>query len=136
MQVDDINNVCKNSLIDHLGIEFTEFSGNVIKATMPVDNRTKQPLGLLHGGATMALVETVGSVGSFLIVDREKFDVVGLEINGNHVGNTFGKMVYAVGKLVHKGRRTHVWSVDVYDETDKPISICRITNMILEKNGN
>lgn len=135
IQVDEVNKFCKNTLIDQLGIMITEIEGTTVKAVMPVDHRTKQPMGLLHGGAAMALVETVGSVGSYLMVDHTKFDVVGMEINGNHVGNTYGKMVYAVGKLLHKGKKTHVWSVDVFDECDQPISICRITNMILEKNG-
>jgi 1,4-dihydroxy-2-naphthoyl-CoA hydrolase len=135
IQVDEINKFCKNTLIEHLGIVFTEITEDTVKATMPVDHRTKQPMGLLHGGAAMALVETVGSVGSYVLVDHTQFDVVGMEINGNHVGNTFEKMAYAVGKLLHKGKRTHVWGVNIYDEKDRPISICRITNMIVEKNG-
>ncbi len=135
LAVNDLNNLCKNTLIDHLGIVFTDIQPEVIKATMPVDKRTKQPLGLLHGGAIMALAETVGSTGSYNLVDRDKYNVVGIEINGNHIGNTTLKFVYAVARLIHKGQKTHVWNVDVYDEKDKHISVCRVTNMILEKTG-
>ena len=131
--VEDINNLCKNSLIEHLGISITEINANTVKATMPVDNRTKQPLGLLHGGAVMALVETAGSIGSYFLVDPEKFDVVGIEINGNHIGNTTCSFVYAIAHLIHHGRKTHVWNVDIFDEDNTPISVCRITNMVLEK---
>jgi len=133
MTVDTLNEICKNSLIDHLGIVFTDISKKKIKATMPVDNRTRQPLGLLHGGAIMALVETVGSAGSYCIIDQEKYDVVGIEINGNHVKNTDCNEVYAIGELLHKGSRTHVWSVTVFDANNIPLSYCRITNMIIEK---
>lgn len=135
LSVDDINDLCKNTLIEHLGIVFTEAGRKNIKAVMPVDAHTIQPMGLLHGGAVMALAETVGSVGSYNIVDRNKFDVVGIEINGNHISNTKTKSVYAIARLLHKGKRTHVWDVDVFDEENKTISVCRITNMILERNG-
>ncbi|MBN2215368.1 MAG: hotdog fold thioesterase [Bacteroidales bacterium] len=135
ISVETINELCRNSLIDHLGIVITEISEYTVRATMPVDHRTKQPLGLLHGGAVMALAETVGSLGSYNLVNPLKFDVVGMEINGNHIGNTKSSHVYAVARLIHRGRITHVWSVDIFDGEDTPISICRITNMVLEKNG-
>lgn len=133
LSVKDVNELCKNSLIDHLGIVITELGYDTVKATMPVDDRTKQPLGLLHGGAVMALVETVGSVGSYNLVDPEKFNVVGIEINGNHIGNTKLSYVYAVGHLVHQGKKTHVWNVNIFDEMNVPVSVCRMTNMIIEK---
>ncbi len=135
LSVEDINILCKDTLIEHLGILITEAGKKIIKATMPVDTRTRQPLGLLHGGAIMALVETVGSVGSFNIVDRDKYDVVGIEINGNHIASAKSGIVYAVGHLIHQGKKTHVWTVNVFDESHKPVSVCRITNMILDKNG-
>ena len=134
LSVENINELCRNSLIDHLGITITEMNENTVRATMPVDNRTKQPLGLLHGGAVMALAETVGSLGSYNLVDPLKFDVVGIEINGNHIGNTKSSYVYAVAKLIHHGKITHVWSVDIFDEENTPISVCRMTNMVLERN--
>ena len=135
LTVEDINKLCKNSLIEHLGISITEINTNTVKATMPVDDRTKQPLGLLHGGAVMALVETVGSIGSYNLVDPLKYDVVGIEINGNHIGNTKCSSVYAIAHLIHHGKKTHVWNVDIFDEENTPISVCRITNMVLEKPG-
>ncbi len=136
LSVENINELCKNSLIEHLGIVITEINANTVRATMPVDNRTKQPLGLLHGGAVMALVETVGSIGSYNLVDPVKFDVVGIEINGNHIGNTKCRFVYAIAHLIHRGKKTHVWNVNIFDEDNTPISVCRITNMVLEKTGN
>ncbi len=135
LSVDEINALCKRSLIEHLGITITLSEENRIQASMPVDHRTRQPLGLLHGGAVMALVETVGSIGSYNLVDRDKYDVVGIEINGNHIGNTTSDNVYAIGKLLHRGTKTHVWGVEVFDRENKPVSICRITNMVIEKNG-
>lgn len=131
--VDELNRLCSNTLISHLGITFIELSDTVIKASMPVDQRTIQPLGLLHGGAIMALAETVGSAGSFHLVDRNKFNVVGIEINGNHVATTNCDSVIAIGKILHQGKQTHVWSVEIIDKLGKPISFCRVTNMIIEK---
>ncbi|MCX7985743.1 MAG: PaaI family thioesterase, partial [Bacteroidales bacterium] len=92
------------------------------------------PMGLLHGGAILALMETVGSAGSFLLIDEKKYGAVGIEVNANHVANTTEKKVYAVGRILHKGRKTHVWSVEVYDSNHKPLSFGRVTNMIIELN--
>jgi 1,4-dihydroxy-2-naphthoyl-CoA hydrolase len=133
LSVQSLNEICKNTLANHLGIVITEVGDDFIKATMPVDNRTKQPYGLLHGGAVMSLAETLGGAGSSSLIDGLKFKVVGIEINGNHIGNTKCSSVYAVGKLIHKGRKTHVWNIEVYDEEKHLLSVCRLTNMILEK---
>jgi 1,4-dihydroxy-2-naphthoyl-CoA hydrolase len=81
----------------------------------------------------MALAETVGSAGSYTLIDKNRFYVVGLEINGNHIGNTDSKFVTATGQILHQGKTTHVWDIRVNDEFDKPISICRITNMIIDR---
>jgi 1,4-dihydroxy-2-naphthoyl-CoA hydrolase len=135
MTVDEVNQLCKNTLIDHLGIEFTEIGSGFVIARMPVDNRTMQPMNLLHGGATMALAETVGSVGSYVMVDQSKFDIVGIEINANHIGNTNAKYVVAKAEIIHKGQKTHVWDIRISDQYDRPISVCRLTNMIIEKIG-
>lgn len=132
--VEDLNRLCEGTLISHLSIRFTEVSEERIVATMPVDNRTLQPMGLLHGGAILALMETVGSAGSYLFIDERNYMAVGIEVNANHVANTHAPSVYAVGKLLHKGRRTHVWSVEVYDSDHKPLSFGRVTNMIIESN--
>jgi 1,4-dihydroxy-2-naphthoyl-CoA hydrolase len=133
MTITEINNLCKNTLIDHLGIEITEAKEGFIVARMPVDKRTIQPMKLLHGGATMALAETIGSVGSYIMVDNTKFDVVGIEINGNHIGNTKAAYVIATANIIHKGQKTHVWDIRINDEFNNPISICRLTVMVVDK---
>ncbi|MFC2096953.1 PaaI family thioesterase [Bacteroidota bacterium] len=133
MLLKELNKFCKNSLIDHLGMEFISAGKGQVKVKMPVDNRTIQPLGILHGGSIMALAETAGSAGSFLLVDREIYDVFGIEINGNHIANTKTKYVIAVADIVHEGKNTHVWNVNVYNADKKLISVCRITNMIIDK---
>jgi uncharacterized protein (TIGR00369 family) len=133
LSVVQIHELCKNTLIDHLGIEFIEVAHGKIVARMPVDKRTHQPMRLLHGGATMALAETVGSVGSYVIVDQSKYDVVGMEINGNHIGNTKSEYVIATGTIIHKGTKTHVWDIRISDQLNNPISVCRMTNMIIDK---
>lgn len=134
--LEELNESCKNTLISHLGIVFTDVSENTLTATMQVDNRTTQPMKYLHGGAIMALAETIGSAGSYLLIDRTKYYAVGLEINGNHVGNTNTGHVTGIGRLLHKGKTTHVWEILVNDHSGKPVSICRMTNMILEIKDN
>jgi len=129
----DLNDFCKNSLIDYLDIRFTKTKDGYLEAKMPVDRRTIQPMGLLHGGAIMALAETVGSAGSYLMLERDKFNVVGIEINGNHIGNTKTDYVIAVGELIHRGQKTHVWDIKVFDAENVPISVCRLTNLIINK---
>jgi 1,4-dihydroxy-2-naphthoyl-CoA hydrolase len=129
-----LNEFCRNTLIDHLGIEFTESGENFLKAKMPVDNRTFQPMKILHGGASLALAETVGSAGSLLLVDKEKYTVVGMQMNANHVGTATSGYVYAEATLLHKGTKTHVWDIVITDENGKKVSVCRITNMVIEKN--
>lgn len=132
MTIKDLNNFCKSTMIDHLGIEFTHFEEGKITATMPVDSRTVQPMRILHGGAIMALAETVGSTGSFTLIDAEKYYAVGMEINGNHVRSAKSGIVTAVATVIHKGKRSHVWDVKVRDEAGNLLSICRITNMVVE----
>jgi 1,4-dihydroxy-2-naphthoyl-CoA hydrolase len=132
MTVDALNAICQSTLVSHLGIEFLEATENKIVATMPVDERTVQPQKVLHGGASMALAETVGSAGSFMLVDLEKYFVVGLEINGNHVGSVSSGNVTATATLLHKGKRTHVWDIKITDENNRLVSVCRITNMVVE----
>jgi uncharacterized domain 1 len=129
--IEKVNDLCKNTLIDHLGIEFIEVSEGKVVARMPIDERTIQPAKRLHGGATMALAETVGSVGSFLMVDNSKFHVLGAEISGSHIATTTENEVYAVAEIVHRGSSSHVWEIRIEDKTHKLISICRLTNRII-----
>ena len=116
----------------HIGIQFTEIGDDYIKATMPVDNRTKQPMGLLHGGASVALAESLGSVASVLCVDPEKQTVVGLEINANHIKTAKEGFVTGITKPIHLGRSTQVWEIRIYNEAEQLVCISRITNAILE----
>lgn len=123
----------KNTLMETLGIVFTDFGEDFVEATMPVNSRVHQPVGLLHGGATAALAESLGSLGSFIMVGEEAAGVVGIEINANHIRSIKEGLVTARGTLLHKGRKTHVWDIKVTDEKDRLISVCRLTNMILPK---
>ncbi len=129
-----INSKSNNTLVATLGIECIEIGENFIVLKMPVDRRTHQPMGILHGGASAALIETVGSMGSTLLIDLEKEVPVGLEINCNHVRSVKSGFVLATGTLVHCGRRTHVWQVNIHEEGNKRL-ICtgRLTVMIIEK---
>ena len=129
-----INSKSNNTLVATLGIECIEIGENFIVLKMPVDRRTHQPMGILHGGASAALIETVGSMGSTLLIDLEKEVPVGLEINCNHVRSVKSGFVLATGTLVYCGRRTHVWQVNIHEEGTKRL-ICtgRLTVMIIEK---
>lgn len=129
-----INSFNRNTLMEHLGMECTEVGDDYVIATMPVDHRTHQPMGLLHGGASAALIESIGSMGSTLLLDIEKEVPVGVAINANHVGGMKSGTAKAVGKIVHAGKRTHVWQVDVYDESDDSL-VCtgRLTVMVVPR---
>lgn len=133
--LNQINAFNRNTMMEFLDIKCTEITENQITATMPVDHRTHQPMGLLHGGASAALIESIGSIGSALLCDLSKEYPVGLEINANHIGGLKTGTVKAIGKIVHAGRSTHVWQVDIYDqETDKLICTGRLTVMIVQRN--
>jgi 1,4-dihydroxy-2-naphthoyl-CoA hydrolase len=123
----------ENNLSAHLGIEFTEIGDNYIKATMPVDHRTKQPYGLLHGGASVALAETVGSYASHLVVDASKFQTVGIEINANHIRKVSSGFVTACAKPIHLGKTTHVWTIEITDESSNLVCISRLTVAVIPK---
>ncbi|MDG1427610.1 MAG: PaaI family thioesterase [Crocinitomicaceae bacterium] len=134
VSVELVNSMNKGTLMEQLGIECIEIGGDYIKATMPVDNRTHQPMGLLHGGASAALIETIGSMGSVLLIDIEKEAPVGVEVNANHLGAVSSGSVLAKGLIVHAGKRTHVWQVDIWDQaTDKLICTGRLTVMIVPR---
>ena len=128
-----VNSVMKNTLMETLEIEFTEMGSDFLKATMPVGPKVFQPAGLLHGGATAALAESVGSTASHLFIDNEKYEVRGIEITANHLKSKRSGVVTATAKLVHKGRTIHIWEVRITDEQDNLISLCKMTNIILEK---
>ena len=132
--IEQLNKMNSNTLMETLGIEFIESGDNFIKAKMPVDHRTHQPMGLLHGGASAALIESIGSLGSALMCDLKNEYPVGLEVNANHVGGVKDGNVIGLGKLVHGGKKTHVWQVDLFEEeTNKLICTGRLTVMIISK---
>jgi len=133
IQLSDFKDFGKNTLGDLLGMEFTEIGADFIKATMPVDHRTKQPYGLLHGGASVALAETLGSVASGLVIDPTKFHCVGLEINANHVRGVSEGFVTGIATPVHIGGSTHIWDIKIYDQQDRLVCISRLTVAILQK---
>src|SRR5215831_20118625 len=110
-----------NTMGEHLGIEWTEVGDNYLKAKMPVDHRTIQPYGLLHGGASVTLAETIGSVASALVVDRDQFLCVGLEINANHIRSARHGFVIGTASPLHLGKTTHVWDIKLRDEEEKLI---------------
>ena len=118
-----------------LGIEITEFTTDKVVATMPVTPKTHQPFGVLHGGVSLVLAETVASAGSYLFIDRERQKAVGLEINGNHVRSVSSGLVRAEGIPVHVGRRTLVWDIRIYDEVDRLVCISRCTVAIVDTAG-
>jgi len=134
-EVDSINNIGINTMVQQLGIKFTEVSDNYMIATMPVDNRTVQPMRILHGGASVALAETLGSVASFACVDHDKYNVVGIEINANHIKSAKEGSGLVKGKVtpIKIGRKLHIWNIDIVDENDNLICISRLTTMVIPK---
>ena len=132
--LEKVNEMNKGTLMEHLDIVFTEIGENYLVAEMPVDHRTHQPLGLLHGGASVALIESIGSLGSALIVDLEKEAPVGLEVNANHLRGVKSGIVQARAEIVHRGAKTHVWSVTIVEkESQKKVCVGRLTIMIVKR---
>jgi len=131
--VDDLNNISRNTLVSHLGIQFTEVGDDFLCATMPVDHRTYQPLGLLHGGASVALAETLGSVAATLCVDQKTQYCVGLEINANHIKSARDGFVKGTVRPIHIGKRTQVWEIKITNPQDELVSISRITMAVIDK---
>lgn len=130
-----VNAYNKNTLMEVLGIECIEIGDDYVISTMPVDHRTHQSIGLLHGGASAALIESIGSIGSTLLLDLSKEIPVGLEVNANHISGVKSGKVKAIGKIVHAGKRTHLWQVDIFDmETNKLVCTGRLTIMIVPRN--
>lgn len=123
----------KGTMSEFLGIEWVEVGENFIKATMPVDDRTRQPYGLLHGGASCVLSETLGSVASALVIDHSKFYCVGIEINANHIRSARSGKVTGVTTPLHIGNTTHVWDIKIYDERDKLVCVSRLTVAVLPR---
>jgi 1,4-dihydroxy-2-naphthoyl-CoA hydrolase len=128
-----LNATSQGNMIGELGIEYTALGPDYLVAKMPVNHKTKQPMGLLHGGASVVLAETVGSMASNILVDRTQHYGVGLEINANHVRKATEGYVYAVAKPLHIGKSTHVWDIRITDEQEQLICASRLTVAILPK---
>lgn len=129
--LDMLTRLGTNALPAHLGIEFVDCGDDWIAARMPVDSRTHQPFGRLHGGASVALAETIGSMAASMCVDREKFVAVGMEINANHVRPAYDGWVAAIARPEALGRSTHVWSIRITDEAGKLVCISRFTVAVI-----
>lgn len=131
--LDLLNERARHALMGNLGIQYTYASDERVEATMPVDYRTRQPFGILHGGATLALAETVAGLGSMIICESDEI-VVGMQVSGNHISSAHeGDTVRAVATIVHKGRSSHVWNVDVFTSTNKLVSSIRVVNSVIKK---
>jgi 1,4-dihydroxy-2-naphthoyl-CoA hydrolase len=133
VSLDQLNDTGKNTMSAVLGMEFTEIGPDYLRMIMPVNDLTRQPYGLLHGGASAALAETVGSVGSSLIIDTTKQICVGLDINANHIKGVKDGYVHAIARPLHIGSTTHVWDIRICDEHNKLVCISRLTVAIRDK---
>lgn len=129
--VEALNQQSKGTLVEHLGIEMTEIGEDYVKAKMPVDNRTRQPLGLLHGGAHVVLAESLGSMAANLCLDISKEYALGLDINSNHIKSVRDGFVIGVAKPIHIGGKTQIWEIKIYDEKENLLNISRLTMIVL-----
>ncbi len=127
------NNLTRNTLMETLNIEYVDLGNDFLIAKMPVNERVHQPMGLLHGGASVALAESVGSAASMIFVDIDKYEVRGIEISANHIKSKREGFVFAKASLIHKGSKLHLWEIRITDENNQLISLCKLTNMILPK---
>ncbi|MBW3466284.1 hotdog fold thioesterase [Arthrospiribacter ruber] len=133
LTVDELNKWGKNTMTEFLDIRFTTIGEDYLEATMPVDSRTKQPLGLLHGGANVVLAETLGSVAATLTVNKTTQYCVGLEINANHLASVKEGRVKGITKPIHLGKKTQVWEIKIYTEEGKLSCISRITMAVIDR---
>jgi 1,4-dihydroxy-2-naphthoyl-CoA hydrolase len=131
--LEELNGNRQGTLIGTLGILFTEIGADFVRGTMPVDARTVQPYGLLHGGASVALAETLGSMGAAMCVDADEYQVVGQEINANHVRAARGGLVTGTARPVHVGGRTHVWAIEIVNDAHKLVCISRLTMAVIKR---
>ena len=133
ISVEEINSRAKNTLSDHLGIVFTETGDDFLSASMPIDSRTVQPMGILHGGASCALAETVGSAAANYCVDQKQHVCVGLDININHLRPVQKGKVTGTARPFHLGKKTQVWEIQICNEEGQLVSVARLTMAVLEK---
>ncbi|MDE3183997.1 MAG: hotdog fold thioesterase [Bacteroidota bacterium] len=131
ISVDDLKGIGANTMAEFLDLKWEEIGDNYLKLSMPVNTKTQQPYGFLHGGASCVLAETVGSVASALVIDQEKFYCVGLEINANHLRSVSEGIVTATASPLHLGKSTHVWDIKIHDQEQKLFCVSRLTVAIL-----
>jgi 1,4-dihydroxy-2-naphthoyl-CoA hydrolase len=131
--LEELNQIMADTLISHVGIEFVEIGDNFLRARMPVDKRTRQPMGILHGGASVVLAETLGSAASNLAINRDEYYAVGLEINANHVRSVASGYVIGTARPLHLGKSTQVWEMQICDEDGNLVCVSRMTNVVLKK---
>ena len=129
--LEEVNRFARESIVEHVGIEFVEKGDNFITATMPVDKRTIQPLGILHGGASVVLAETLGSMASHMVLDNDHFSV-GLEIKANHIKSVTKGVVTGTVRPLHMGKTTQIWDIFIRDDLDNLICVSRLTMMVLK----
>jgi 1,4-dihydroxy-2-naphthoyl-CoA hydrolase len=133
LSVEEMNTFHLGTMVEHLGIRFTESGGDFVRGTMPVDGRTRQPYGLLHGGASVVLAETLGSMGAAMCVDAQDYQCVGQEINANHVRAARTGSVTGTARPVHVGGRTQVWVIDIVNEAGKLVCTSRLTVAVIKR---
>jgi len=131
--LEQLNSSRENTLVEALGIMVTEIGDDYLCATMPIDKRTHQPMGIMHGGASVALAETVGSIAANMAVDSNHY-CVGLDINANHLRPVRSGLVYAITRAIHIGKSTQVWDIRIKDDDDKPVCISRLTMAVIRNN--
>lgn len=131
--VGDLNAAARGTMVEHLGITFLDVGPDHLSASMPVDHRTRQPYGLLHGGASVALAETLGSMAATCCVDADRYFCVGIEVNANHLKAVRGGTVTGVARPLHLGRRTHVWEIKLTDDAANLVCVSRLTLAVLER---
>jgi len=132
-KLERLNSMTKNTLMETLDIRYTEIGPDYLVATMPVNEKVHQPLGLLHGGASVAFAESVGSPASLLFVDPERYEVRGIEISANHLRTKRKGLLTATARILHKGTMTHLWEIRIVDEKENLISLCKLTNIIIPR---
>jgi len=130
-----LNQFSKESLVGNLGIQFTKIQNGLVEGEMPLTDKNSRPGGLLHGGANLAFAETLAGLGSMLIVDFEKYEVLGIQVNGSHTGTLKKGKAIATAQIIHEGKQTHIWNVDVKNEEGRLISSARVTNMIVKRDN-
>jgi 1,4-dihydroxy-2-naphthoyl-CoA hydrolase len=135
LTVEELNAGRAGTILEHIGVEFTQIGDDFVRGIMPVDGRTRQPYGLLHGGASVALAESLGSTGATMCIDTERFQCVGQEINANHVRPARSGNVTGTARPVHIGGRTHVWGIEITNEAGKLVCISRLTVAVIRRNS-